>query len=288
MAAKQTVVVGRAITRGAEEDRSEGRRPCNNTFGGGWSFRREGKRGKRIVVEGENCRFAVAGRVLANGSHGLFAFEPTAWRGVRFYRHKLAGKSAFRRTCGVPRFLLFLLLLLLLILSSLPFSPLLGAAHLLHPVGRMIVCLHRENGKERTFSGRETESRDFWFIFASRWEKWMMMDGLERWVTFSFLFSLGKRYLTFFYFILSNIYNSSQRNRLTAPPPFPRKNKNIVSIRGAQPSNLTFNTHGSLASKKKRRKSKVDKRERGGWNFYNLWWSFFFFFFTFVPRTRPQ
>ena len=190
VAAKQTVVVGRAITRGAEEDRSEGRRPCNNTFGGGWSFRREGKRGKRIVVEGENCRFAVAGRVLANGSHGLFAFEPTAWRGVRFYRRKLAGKSAFRRTCGVPRFLLFLLLLLLLILSSLPFSPLLEAAHLLHPVGRMIVCLHRENGKERTFSGRETESRDFWFIFASRWEKWMMMDGLERWVTFSFLSSL--------------------------------------------------------------------------------------------------
>lgn len=106
----------------------------------------------------------------------------------------------------------------------------------------------------------------------------MVWKGELRFLFF-LLFVVGKRYLTFFYFILSNIYNSSQRNRLTAPPPFPRKNKNIVSIRGAQPSNLTFNTHGSLASKKKRRKSKVDKRERGGWNFYNLWWSFFFFFY---------
>lgn len=91
----------------------------------------------------------------------------------------------------------------------------------------------------------------------------MVWKGELRFLFF-LLFVVGKRYLTFFYFILSNIYNSSQRNRLTAPPPFPRKNKNIVSIRGAQPSNLTFNTHGSLASKKKRRKSKVDKRERGG------------------------
>lgn len=115
----------------------------------------------------------------------------------------------------------------------------------------------------------------------------MVWKGELRFLFF-LLFVVGKRYLTFFYFILSNIYNSSQRNRLTAPPPFPRKNKNIVSIRGAQPSNLTFNTHGSLASKKKRRKSKVDKRERGGWNFYNLWWSFFFFFFLLSFRGRGR
>lgn len=102
--------------------------------------------------------------------------------------------------------------------------------------------------------------------------------GKVSYVFFPF-FSWKKIFNIFLLYLIE--YNSSQRNRLTAPPPFPRKNKNIVSIRGAQPSNLTFNTHGSLASKKKRRKSKVDKRERGGWNFYNLWWSFFFFFFYF-------
>lgn len=77
------------------------------------------KERETIVVEGENCRFAVAGRVLGNGSHGLFAFEPTAWRGVRFYRRKLAGKSAFRRTC-VPRFLFFFFFSFFLFFFSLP------------------------------------------------------------------------------------------------------------------------------------------------------------------------